>query len=134
MFEALEAANSDDPGHEPADYEEWHRLMVDTYRYDRSLWWIAHDGEEIAGVALGVTFPDAGWVRLVGVRREFRRRGIAAALLRTAFGEFWHQGQRRVELGVDPDSEHRAQQLYERAGMQAAFELERYRRRLHQEG
>ncbi len=77
-------------------------------------------------------FPDEGWVRLVGVRREWRRRGIATALLRTAFGEFWSRGYPRVKLGVDPDSPFGAQQIYERAGMRVAFELAKYQKSLRQ--
>lgn len=132
VYELLEDANSDDPGHEPMEYERWLRLVVDTYRYDPSLWFLAVDGAEIAGAALGFAFPDEGWVRLVGVRHRWRRKGIGTALLLTAFGEFRRRGHGRVELGVDPDSPYGAQQLYRRAGMRVAFELTRYRKELRQ--
>ncbi|MDQ3855300.1 MAG: GNAT family N-acetyltransferase, partial [Chloroflexota bacterium] len=129
-YEVIEDANSDDPRHEPMEYSSWLRLMVDTYRYDPSLWWLVREGEEIVGAALGVEFADEGWIRLVGVRREWRRRGIATALLRTAFSEFWRRGYRRVELGVDPDSPFGAQEIYARSGMHVAFELVKYQREL----
>ena len=132
VYEVLEDANSDNPRHEPMDYASWLRLMVDTYRYDPSLWWLAVEKDQLVGAALGVQFPDEGWVRLVGVRNAWRRRGIATALLRTAFREFWRRGYARVELGVDPHSVYGAQRIYERAGMWVAFELAKYQKELRQ--
>ncbi len=49
VYEVIEDANSDDPRHEPMDYTSWLRCMVDTYRYDPSLWWLALAGDEIVG-------------------------------------------------------------------------------------
>jgi ribosomal protein S18 acetylase RimI-like enzyme len=88
------------------------------------------EGDTIVGAALGVQFPDAGWIRLLGVRPAWRRRRIATALLRTAFGEFWRRGYARVELGVDPHSLYGAQRMYEHAGMRMAFELAKYQKEL----
>jgi ribosomal protein S18 acetylase RimI-like enzyme len=127
VFDAAEAAKSDGPDYEPEAYETWHRRLVDTQRYDPSLWWLAMAGSEIVGVALGIAFPDTGWIRFVGVRPAWRRHGIASALLRTAFAGFWDRRIRSVQLGVDPDGVYGAQQLYARAGMRPAFELQQYR-------
>lgn len=104
--------------------------MVATYRYDPDLWWIAEDAVrgDMAGVALGVDFPDMGWVRLVGVRRPWRRRGIALALLRQSFAEFYRRGHRIVSLGVDSESPTKANKLYERAGMHVSQQLDQYRK------
>jgi ribosomal protein S18 acetylase RimI-like enzyme len=102
--------------------------MVDTYRYDPALWWMAEDGAQIAGVAVGVNFPDMGWVRLLGVRRPWRRQGIALALLRQAFQEFKRRGQRSVGLGVDAASPTGATELYRRAGMRIDKQFAQYRK------
>jgi GNAT superfamily N-acetyltransferase len=135
VYAVLEDANRDDAQHELMDYARWRCLMVETYRYDPTLWWLAVAGEEIVAAALGVPFPDEGWIRLVGVRRGWRRRGIATALVRTLVGAFWHRGFARVELGVDPDSPFGAQRLYERVGMTVAFELDKYQKALgHRSG
>jgi ribosomal protein S18 acetylase RimI-like enzyme len=56
-------------------------------------------------------------VNLIGVRPEWRRRGIAEALLRAAFAEFFRRGELRVALGVDAESPTGATRLYERVGM-----------------
>ncbi len=112
----------------PTPFEEWRRFMVDTYRYEPSLWWIAQDDDQIVGVALGVDFPDMGWVRLLGVRRPWRRQGIALALLRHAFQEFKRRGRTIVGLGVDADSPTGATELYRRAGMHIDKQFDQYRK------
>ena len=58
-----------------------------------------------------------GWVNSLGVRRPWRRRGLALALLRHAFGVFYRRGKTKVGLGVDATSLTGATRLYEKAGM-----------------
>lgn len=96
---------------------------------DPSLWFLAMDGNEIAGISLcrpsSYDDPDLGWVNILGVRREWRKRGIGLALLQHSFGEFYRRGKRKVGLGVDAENLTGALKLYERAGMQVhlAFDL-----------
>ncbi len=96
---------------------------------DPSLWFLAMDGKEIAGISLcrpsSYDDPDLGWVNILGVRREWRKRGIGLALLQHSFGEFYRRGKRKVGLGVDAENLTGALKLYERAGMRVhlAFDL-----------
>jgi GNAT superfamily N-acetyltransferase len=94
-------------------------LFVHHMGGDRSLWFLAVTGDGIPGAA--VCKLDAatriGWVDMLAVRRPWRRRGIAVALLLWAFREFHARGVREVRLRVDGDSTTGALQLYERAGM-----------------
>jgi ribosomal protein S18 acetylase RimI-like enzyme len=53
----------------------------------------------------------------LGVRRGWRRRGIALALLHHTFREFQQRGQKRVGLGVDATSLTGANRVYEASGM-----------------
>jgi GNAT superfamily N-acetyltransferase len=124
----LEDVWADAGDHTPTPYDAWCTLMVDTYRYDPSLWWIAEAGASIAGVAVGVDFPDMGWIRLLGVRRPWRRQGIALALLRQAFQEFTRRGHAVVGLGVDAASPTGATELYRRAGMRIDKQFAQYRK------
>jgi mycothiol synthase len=55
---------------------------------------------------------------MVGVRRPWRRRGIAEALLLQSFHLFYERGFQQVGLGVDSASLTGATRLYEKAGMQ----------------
>ena len=96
---------------------------------DPSLWFLAMDGDEIAGISLcrpsSYDDPDLGWVNILGVRREWRKRGIGLALLQHSFGEFYRRGKRKVGLGVDAENLTGALKLYEQAGMHIhlAFDL-----------
>jgi mycothiol synthase len=85
--------------------------------FDPSLWFLAVEGGEIAGVTFCKTLANEGWVAVVGVRRPWRKRGLALALLRHAFAEYHRRGVRKVLLSVDAESITGAPRLYGRAGM-----------------
>ncbi|MFN8538009.1 MAG: GNAT family N-acetyltransferase [Thermomicrobiales bacterium] len=57
---------------------------------DPALWFLAWDGDEVAGVALNYVAPATGigWVDHLGVRRLWRRTGLGMALLRHSFASF----------------------------------------------
>jgi mycothiol synthase len=96
-----------------------HRMTEPSF--NPRVWFLATDGEEIAGMALGrlenAEDPKLVWINTLGVRPAWRRRGIAHALLRHSFREFYRSGKRRVALGVDAASLTGATRVYERAGM-----------------
>jgi ribosomal protein S18 acetylase RimI-like enzyme len=58
-----------------------------------------------------------GWVNSLGVRRPWRRKGVAEALLYHAFAELRRRGRTGVSLGVDASSLTGATRLYEKVGM-----------------
>ena len=76
---------------------------------------------DVVGCLLGLTQdfkdPEAGFVDTVGVRRAYRRRGLASAMLQQSFAAFWDRGKRLVHLDVDGQSLTNAVALYERVGM-----------------
>ena len=123
VFAALDDAFRDSHDYVPGIYEEWRHWALDRDDFDPGLWWLVHDGDELAGFCLcrpHEAEADLGWVSSLGVRRAWRRRGIARALLLTSFHEFRRRGFARVGLGVDSNSLTGANLLYERAGMRAA--------------
>lgn len=123
-YAAIEEAFLDHWNHTPASYDDWVGGQLRRADFDPALWFLAYDGDEIAGTAL--CFPrtaQLGWVRGLGVRRPWRGRGLGMALLRHAFGAFYARGARAVGLGVDAQSPTGATRLYERAGMRVT---ERY--------
>ncbi len=123
-YDAIEEAFQDHWGHTRLPFEEWSRGQTQRPDFDPALWFLAMDREQIAGTALCLPRTESmAWVRGLGVRRPWRGRGLAMALLRHAFGAFYARGFRSVGLGVDAQSPTGATRLYERAGMRVS---ERY--------
>jgi len=92
--------------------------------FDARWWLLARDAEgAVAGFALGRMREDLLFLEQVGVRRPYRGRGLALALLHRAFVESYGAGQPCVSLGVDADNPTGAYRLYEKAGMQPDHEI-----------
>ena len=99
--------------------------------YDPSLWFLAVDSnDEIVAICLcrryGAEDKDAGHVSSLGVKRAWRRQGIAQALLMTAFGEYYKRGKDKVDLGVDAESLTGATDLYKKVGMYVLRQYDTY--------
>ena len=115
----------------PRPFDEWAKHRLEADEFDPTLWFVARDGEEIAGFAM-CTAKRWGTphVALLGVRKPWRRRGLGLALLHQSFCEFYRRGERTVGLGVDAQNPTGATQLYERAGMYVHTEDVVYEREL----
>jgi ribosomal protein S18 acetylase RimI-like enzyme len=106
---------------EPDPYEEWAHWLLQPPAFQPSLWFVAEEAGEPAGIAIcntRVELPHRGYVQILGVRRPWRRRGVGLALLLHAFHAFQQAGLTEADLGVDAASITGATRLYERAGMQ----------------
>lgn len=100
-------------------------------------WWLiaADDNGTVAGLALGRMREDLLYIEQIGVRREFRGRGLALALLQQMFHSSYHAGQTLVALGVDAANPSGAYRLYEKAGMKPAYEISIFEKTIsHLEG
>lgn len=110
------------------EYQRLLHMMRSDENFDPSLWFMAMDGDEVAGIALCAPKahhdPEMGWVRVLGVRRPWRHRGIGLALLRHCFNVFYRRGLRKAGLGVDAQSLTGATRLYEKAGMRSDPEFQ----------
>jgi mycothiol synthase len=121
------------------DHWEWHGLPFDEWWEMRQgqdadeagpLWFVVRDGDEMAAcIRNEANRNGGGFVGLIGVRRPWRGRGLAKALLQRTFVEFWRRASPRVSLGVDAESPTGATKLYESVGMtvesaMAVFEKE----------
>jgi mycothiol synthase len=121
------------------EYQRWmHILDRDADNDPAPFWFVALDGPEIAGFCLGNrkegANEDTAWIHVVGVRPNWRRRGLALALLRTAFGALYEQGSRRIGLEVDTQNPTGATRLYEKAGMQVERHYDFFERELRPSG
>jgi GNAT superfamily N-acetyltransferase len=97
---------------------------------EADLWFVAMDGQQIAGVSLcrrqADDDPEMGWVDTLGVRRPWRRLGLGLALLLHSFHALRQMGAARAGLGVDSGSLTGATRVYARAGMSVSRELALY--------
>jgi mycothiol synthase len=130
VWQAQNETFRDHPGSHEWTFEEWQRERFDDPESDPSLWAIAWDGENIAGFALNRYRTGIGWVRMLGVRRPWRRRGIGEALLLQSLGLFHRRGMNTIGLGVNAQNPTGATRLYQRLGMHAASEHVTYEKEL----
>ncbi|MBE2221365.1 MAG: GNAT family N-acetyltransferase [Anaerolineae bacterium] len=112
----------------------WRDWLANDSKFDPSLWFLAVDGDEIAGMSLcrleAHHDPTWGWVDDLAVRRPWRRQGVALALLHHSFRELYARGQKTVGLGVDAASLTGATRLYEKAGMHVFREFQNFEKEL----
>lgn len=110
---------------EPAQAtEEDFRLQFADPDTDTTLWRIAWDGDEVAGVCFNAIYAEenerlgvrVGWLDDVSVRRPWRRRGLAAALIASSLRALRDRGMDEAALGVDAENPSGALELYERLG------------------
>jgi mycothiol synthase len=130
VFEADDEAFKDHWGYLPDTYEHWEYWTIKREGFDPSLWFLAVEGNEIAGIALCQYENGEGWVGALAVRRPWRKHGLGLALLRQAFGEFYRRGTHIVGLGVDAQNLTGATRLYTRAGMHVALQHDTYQKEL----
>ena len=99
------------------DLDEWTALQFSRPDLDLGLWWVAWDGDEVAGSVLAFAMLDGAYIDELGVRRPWRGRGLGRALLLHAFAGLYDRGVRRMYLGVDSTNPTGAMRIYESVGM-----------------
>ncbi len=123
IFDADAEAFMDHWGGFDASDAAFNRWLSDPY-FDPSLFVIAWDGDEIAGVVINAIDADEnkmldrsrGVLDSVFVRRPWRRRGLAAALVARSLILLRERGMTSAWLGVDAENPTGALGVYERAG------------------
>lgn len=130
VWQAQNEAWRDHWGSHDVTLEEWKRSRFEDPEFDPTLWQIAWDGNEIAGFSLNRYRMGIGWIRMLGVRRPWRKRGLGEAMLLHSFGEFYRRGTKTIGLGVDAQNPTGATRLYQKVGMYAASEYLTYEKEL----
>jgi GNAT superfamily N-acetyltransferase len=130
----LEAAFVDDPSGPPDPFDQWAERHLASPTYDPTLWLLARDGDVPVGVLIGSAGDDGGWVDWLAVLDSHRGRGIAMALLRSAFAMLAERGVAHVLLNVDAENVTGATRVYERAGMRVVNRWDLWERRSLQAG
>lgn len=123
VFDVIETAFQELPHRRGNTYEGWAEFILKRTDFDPSLLFMATKDGEIVGVAVGFDNPIGGWIRQLAVKKSHRGQGIAMAILKHAFVEFYRRGRSSVGLTVDSENLTGAPQLYLRAGMR---QIEKY--------
>jgi GNAT superfamily N-acetyltransferase len=118
FHDALDESFQDHWEHHSAPFEEWWSRHEANPNRDLSLWFLIREDDEIVAVARNEGNRNGGgYIGALGVRRPWRGKGYAKALLLHTFREFYERGMSRVTLGVDAQNPTGATHLYERVGM-----------------
>lgn len=125
IWEADQEAFQDHWGHSPGTEADYQNVFHNP-KHDPSLWRVAWDGDEVAGQVR--SFIDAqenaeygrkrGYTEFISVRRPWRKRGLARALIVQSFQALKERGMTEAALGLDAENTSGALRVYESCGFQ----------------
>ena len=135
IYDAAVEAFRDHWGYVPpteSDYENF----ISEPDLDPSLWRVAWDGDQVVGAVQ--SFIDAGenaeygrlrgYTEGISVRRPWRRRGVARALLVQSLHAIRERGMQEAALSVDSQNLSQAFELYESVGFRRVNRFSFYRK------
>jgi mycothiol synthase len=137
IWDAMQEAFRDHWNYSPPakeDYLNW----LDNPIQDCSLWKVAWDGDQVAGMVLSFINQDEnreysrkrGYTEEISVRRPWRKRGLARSLIVQSLYEIKERGMTEAALGVDANNLSGALRLYESVGFQVTRRSSAYRKPL----
>lgn len=137
IWEANVEIFRDDWGEGDGSEEAWRRFR-DNPTTDPSLFVVAFAGDEPAGMVLNVIDPAdverkgrvRGLLASVGVRRPWRRRGLARALIARSLYLLRERGATEAFLSVDAENPNQAMTLYESCGFRIGISQTYWRKPL----
>ncbi len=97
-------------------------------KIDTSLWFIAWDGDEVAGLVITLIDEAGGHTPLVAVRRSWRQRGLAKALMTRTLRSLQEQKVTQTELWTVAENRWKSVHLYESVGYRIVERQPRYRK------
>jgi mycothiol synthase len=118
-----------------ADYQQF---LTDPVVGNYALWNVAWDGDQVCGMVRGYISAEEneqfgrkrGWVENISVRRPWRRRGLARALIAASIRKLREAGMTEGALGVDTENPNGALRLYESCGFVVSRREATYRKPL----
>ncbi len=125
VWEAEQEAFRDHIGSAPGTENDYREFLEFEWN-DPTLWRVAWDGVEVAGMVRSFINEREndefgrrrGWTENISVRRPYRRRGLARALLVRSLQAVKDRGMTEAALGVLTENPHGAFRLYESVGFE----------------
>ena len=129
VWDGMDEAFRDHWGHEEkteADFVRWSEWPD----HKPELWMVGWDGGEVTGMVLNEVYEKEnkvlkrkwGWTDPICVRRPWRKRGLAKALITKSLHMFKDMGMEYAALGVDTKNPLGAMQLYSGLGYEVIKE------------
>ena len=123
VWEANVEAFRDHWGYSPPTETDYENYTTSKY-WQPDLWQVAWDGDEVVSSVMNYIDQDhnkkfdrkRGWTENISTRREWRRRGIARALIVKSMHMHKEKGMTEVALGVDTNNPSGALKLYQNLG------------------
>jgi len=122
VYDAAKRGFADSWGEEAPSDADFQRF-ISAPSFDPTLWRVAFHGDGIAGQILNFLEEEVevdgsriGWTESISVQPEFRRRGLARALLAASLRSVRDAGATKAALGVDLMNPADARSLYESLG------------------
>ncbi|HEX6724344.1 MAG TPA: GNAT family N-acetyltransferase [Gaiella sp.] len=114
------------------DYDPWRKRVFGRRGFAPALAPVVWAGDEVVAFSRNYAKQNGDWgfVGTLGVRPDWRRRGLGLALLRESFRRFRGTGETTVALGVDVENPTGATHLYERAGMHVLWRADLWQKEL----
>jgi ribosomal protein S18 acetylase RimI-like enzyme len=130
IFDAESEAFRDHWGYIEPTEKDYQRWLADPLN-NPALWQVAWDGDEVVGMVRNFIHEEEnqtfkrkrGYTENISVRRPWRRKGVARALLTRSIHMFQEMGMEETVLGVDTENPNGALKLYQSVGYQ---EFKRY--------
>lgn len=137
IWEADVEAFRDHWGYSPPKEDDFQRWLKDPL-LDPSLFKIAWDGEEVAGMVQNFINHNEneeyerqrGYTEGICVRRPWRKRGLAKSLIVQSLRMFKEMGMTETALGVDAENTSGALNLYKSCGYKVVRQSTTYRKEM----
>ena len=136
IWAADQEAFRDHWGYTPATDADYQLFLTDPVMTDTALWRVAWDGDEVAGQVRSFINAEEnerrgrlrGYTEHISVRRPWRRRGLARALIAASFPLLRARGMTEAALGVDTENTSGALRVYEGCGFRPVSRSATYRK------
>ena len=137
IWEAEVEAFQDHWGMDTTTEEDFQRWITSwPLTFQPHLWQVAWDGDQVAGMVRNFIVEEEneknnrkrGYTESISVRRPWRKRGLAKALIARSFKMHRDLGMDEAALGVDTENPNRALQLYESMGFKMVKHSASYRK------
>jgi ribosomal protein S18 acetylase RimI-like enzyme len=123
IWEAMDEAFRDHWGYSPGTEQDYERFAYHPSNTPE-FWQVAWEGEQVAGMVLNRISAEEneklglkwGWTDPICVRRPWRKRGLARALIYKSMEVLKTEGMQQAVLGVDTQNPNGALGLYESCG------------------